>query len=150
MHMRTLLTAALFAFTAMLFSACNSADAQTQEVVMYSSPSCGCCGKWADHLAENGFTVRTEHVNDMTPVKMQHGIPYELSSCHTAVVDGYLVEGHVPADVVRRMLNEKPDIRGITVPGMPIGSPGMEGPNPQPYDIIALNNDGTTQVYASR
>ncbi|MFW5955134.1 MAG: DUF411 domain-containing protein [Rhodothermales bacterium] len=117
---------------------------------MYKSPTCACCEKWAEHLEENGFEVARENVNDLAPVKMRHGVPYQMSSCHTAVVGDYVVEGHVPADVVRRMLREKPDIKGIAVPGMPIGSPGMEGPNPQSYDVIALKKDGSREVYASR
>ena len=86
----------------------------------------------------------------LTRVRIHPGVPPHLSSCHTGVVDGYVVEGHVPADVIDRMLKERPDIRGLAVPGMPIGSPGMEGPNPQPYDVLALMHDGSTQVYATR
>lgn len=148
--MRNMLTVPLLLLAMLFLAACTTAEGQTPEVVMYKSPTCGCCEKWAEHLEANGFDVRREDRNDLTPVKMQHGIPYELGACHTATVGDYVVEGHVPADVIKRMLEEKPDIRGITVPGMPIGSPGMEGPNPQSYDILALKKDGTTEVYATR
>lgn len=137
-------------FSAMLLSACSSSDARSHDLVMYKTPSCGCCEFWAVHLEENGFNVKREDLNNLALTKMQHGISPQLSSCHTGVVEGYVVEGHVPADVIDRMLRERPDIRGLAVPGMPIGSPGMEGPNPQPYDVLALMNDGSTQVYATR
>lgn len=132
-----------------ILAGCSRAAAEDQAVV-YMTPTCGCCHLWVDHLEENGFDVRVEMVNNLTPVKMEHGIPYELGSCHTAVIGGYLVEGHVPADVIKRMLDEQPDIKGIAVPGMPIGSPGMEGPNPEPYDVLAFRPDGSRAVYASR
>lgn len=124
----------------------------SSEVVVYKTPTCGCCSKWVTHLEEAGFTVKTTDLPDLTQIKKQFGVPGKLQSCHTAIVDGYLVEGHVPADVVSKMLNEKPEIAGISVPGMPIGSPGMEvegRPNDK-YDIIAFDKTGNTSVYASR
>lgn len=148
--LRTLIPLLLFVGAALLISACTSSAGRSNDVVMYKTPACGCCEYWAVHLEENGFKVKREDLNSLAQTKMQYGIPPHLSSCHTAVVDGYTVEGHVPADVISRMLRERPDIRGLAVPGMPIGSPGMEGPNPQPYDVLALMNDGSTQVYASR
>lgn len=120
------------------------------EMVVYKSPTCGCCEMWIDHVEEAGFTVDAEDVQDLRPVKAENGITPELSSCHTAIVEGYVIEGHVPADVIARLLEERPDIRGLTVPGMPIGSPGMEQGTPQPYDILAIGRDGSTSVYASR
>lgn len=140
---------AIFLMLGLTMAACTSAQADTPTATVYRSPSCGCCEKWVEHLEENGFKVKREDANDRTPLKMRHGVPYQLASCHTAVIGDYVVEGHVPADVIRRMLEEKPDIKGIGVPGMPIGSPGMEGPNPESYDIIAFGEDGTS-VYASR
>ncbi|HSH45359.1 MAG TPA: DUF411 domain-containing protein [Longimicrobiales bacterium] len=121
------------------------------EVVVYKSPTCGCCTNWVDHMRESGFTVRTV---DLTPSalaqrKAEAGVPGDLDSCHTAVVDGYAVEGHVPANVVARLLEDRPAVAGISVPGMPIGSPGMEGPNPEAYDVIAFDRNGERVVYES-
>jgi hypothetical protein len=142
---------ALFALVLGTFvlAGCSSAEADDRNVV-YMTPTCGCCQLWVDHLEENGIDVEVRLVDNLTPAKMDNSIPYDLGSCHTAVIGGYVVEGHVPADVIKRMLNEKPDIKGIAVPGMPIGSPGMEGPNPEPYDILAFRADGSRAVYASR
>lgn len=147
--LRSLAGIAVFLMLALTMSACTSAQADTQTATVYRSPACGCCEKWVSHLEENGFKVKREDMNDRTPLMMRHGVPYNVSSCHTAVIGDYVVEGHVPADVIKRMLEEKPDIKGIGVPGMPIGSPGMEGPNPEPYDVIAFGEGGTS-VYASR
>lgn len=91
--------------------------------------------------------VDAEH---LAPVKAEHGVPRELEACHTAIVDGYVVEGHVPADVVRRLLEERPDVRGVAVPGMPIGAPGMDGPNPQPYNVYTFDAGGNAVVYERR
>lgn len=120
-------------------------------VTVYKSPTCGCCAKWVTHLQENGFEVKTVDMPDVGPQKAQLGLPRALSSCHTAVVDGYVVEGHVPASDVKRLLTERPDVAGIAVPGMPIGSPGMEveGRAAQKYDVIAYTKDGQTSVFAS-
>lgn len=102
------------------------------------------------HLRDNGFEVEAIDVVDMGVVKAQHGIARDLQGCHTAVVDGYKIEGHVPADLIKRLLEERPAIAGLAVPGMPPGSPGMESANPQPYDIIAFDGQGGRSVYASR
>jgi hypothetical protein len=104
------------------------------------------------HLQENGFEVKEENTSQLGQVKQRLGVPPQLASCHTAEVEGYFVEGHVPADVIRRMLDEKPAIAGLAVPGMPVGSPGMEVPGvaAQPYEIIAWTRDGTTSVYDRR
>ena len=104
---------------------------------------------WVAHLEANGFTVKTTDVRDLNAVKTEAGVPAVLSSCHTALVDGYVVEGHVPADDVKRLLSERPAIAGISVPGMPIGSPGMEGPNPQPFDVVAFDEDGAFSRFSS-
>ena len=93
------------------------------EMTVYKSPTCGCCGKWITHMEENGFQVNAVDVLEMNIVKQKYGVSRELASCHTAVVDGYVVEGHVPADDVKRLLSEKPDVMGLSVPGMPVGSP---------------------------
>lgn len=120
------------------------------EIVIYKSPTCGCCTKWASYLEDNGFSVTQIKTQNLNTVKQNQHIPPNLSSCHTAIVDGYVVEGHVPVNAIRRMLKEKPAIKGITVPGMPIGSPGMEqGTTKQPYDVLAIHADGSTAVYES-
>ena len=144
---RSLLTLA----TLGLLAACSPApQSQSIEVVVYKSATCACCVKWADHLRDAGFSVTTENVADLSWVKREYGIEREFASCHTAIVDGYVVEGHVPADVVQRLLEERPAIVGLTVPGMPIGSPGMEGPNPEHYEILSFDREGRTEVYARR
>jgi hypothetical protein len=119
-------------------------------VVVYKSPTCGCCNKWVDHMKEHGFTVVTHDMNDVTPMKQQLGVPANHTSCHTAKVAGYTIEGHVPADLVRKMLNEKATFRGLAVGGMPMGSPGMEGVIKQEYDVMAFDEKGNVQVYARR
>ncbi len=133
-----------------LMAACTPSEASLPTVTVYKSPTCGCCEQWTEHLRENGFPVKTLDMPDVTPMKNRFGVPPGLGSCHTAVVGGYVVEGHVPADVIRRMLSEKPDVTGLAVPGMPVGSPGMEGARPQPYDIVAFDQKGRQTVYAKR
>ena len=120
-------------------------------VTVYKSPTCGCCSLWADHLSENGFEVKTIDMPDVRPMKEQFGLPADLGSCHTAVVDGYVIEGHVPASDVKRLLAERPDVTGLAVPGMPIGSPGMEveGRPAEAYDVIAFTKGGERSVFAS-
>jgi hypothetical protein len=104
------------------------------------------------HLQANGFKVQKKDVfgKQFADVKSKHGVPSRLHSCHTAVIDGYIIEGHVPADLIKRMLKERPPIVGLAVPGMPVGSPGMEGPNPEPYEVFAFDKQGRTTVYARR
>ena len=104
---------------------------------------------WVAHLEENGFTVKATDVPNINRVKQTAGVPGQVASCHTAIVDGYVVEGHVPAEDIKQLLADRPAIKGIAVPGMPIGSPGMEGPNPQPYDVIAFDEDGDLTRFAS-
>jgi hypothetical protein len=121
------------------------------EVRAYMSPTCGCCSLWVEHLEENGFEVERVYRDDMRVVKQSFGITDRLVSCHTAIVNGYVVEGHVPAADIRRLLAEAPDgIRGLAVPGMPIGSPGMEvDDRVDPYDVLAIGADGSVEVFAS-
>ncbi len=127
------------------------AESATPGVTVYKSPTCGCCGKWIDHLRANGFQVTARDVADVDAYKQQYGVPRHLASCHTAVVEGYVIEGHVPADVVRRLLAERPKVRGLSVPGMPIGSPGMEqGARKDPYDVVAFDRAGRVTVYERR
>ena len=153
MHiMKILASTTLFAFTFFFASACQSQPDTLPEVVVYKTPTCGCCAKWVDHLKEAGFEVDTNDMESLATIKKQFGVSSQNQSCHTAIVGGYVVEGHVPADVVRRMLTEKPDIVGIAVPGMPIGSPGMEveGRPAERYQVIAFDKAGNNTVYAQR
>ena len=124
--------------------------ADATDIAVYKDPQCGCCAKWADHLRRNGFQVTTRDVAAMNKVKATHGVPAPLASCHTAIVDGYVVEGHVPAAAIQRLLRECPRIKGIAVPGMPAGSPGMEGPRASRYDILSFDAEGKTGIYESR
>jgi hypothetical protein len=117
---------------------------------VFLTPTCGCCGFWADHMVAAKFNVTREVTRDLQSVPARKRVPQHLQSCHTSVIGQYVVEGHVPADVVRQLLKEQPKIAGIAVPGMPIGSPGMEGPNPRSYSIIAFRADGTTYEFARR
>jgi len=120
-------------------------------ITMYKSPTCGCCGAWGDHMKANGFAVTVKDEENMSAIKTDVGVPGRLQSCHTAVVEGYVVEGHVPADLVKKLLAEKPRVVGIAVPGMPVGSPGMEQGNArQPYDVVTWDAQGRTTVYAKR
>jgi hypothetical protein len=131
-------------------TAAQKAAPAAQPIVVYKTATCGCCGKWVDHLKAAGFapTVNTVQTMDETPMRKR--IPATLRSCHTATLEGYLVEGHVPADVIRKLLKEKPRVEGIAVPGMPAGSPGMESSNPEPYDIVAFDATGKTSVFAKK
>ena len=120
------------------------------EVVVYKSPSCGCCKKWVEHVQATGFRVTVHDTTNLTAVAEHYGVPHKLTACHTAVVDGYVVEGHVPADVIQRLLKERPGIAGVAVAGMPAGSPGMESDTPAKYYILTFDKNGATSVYGSR
>ena len=119
-------------------------------LTVHKSPSCGCCVKWIAHMREAGFQVAVNDTDDMLPVKERVGIPYGKGSCHTAEVGGYFVEGHVPAADVKRLLAERPDAKGLTVPGMPLGSPGMEMPDGrvQDFTVELVEMDGSTRAFA--
>ena len=121
-------------------------------VVVYKTPTCGCCNAWVDHVRENGFAVVTHDMSDaeLAVRKGDLGVPAGRISCHTATVRGYVVEGHVPADLIQRMIDERAAIRGLTVPGMPMGSPGMEGLIKQDYEVLAFDSTGAVTVYAKR
>lgn len=117
-------------------------------ILVFKDPSCGCCSKWIDHMIANGFSAQVTD-GDMTPVKKRYQVPRALESCHTAAVGGYVIEGHVPASDVRRLLAEKPkDILGLTIPGMPASAPGMDVKPFQPYEVLTFNVKGQTTVYA--
>ena len=145
---RTLVASALLGLTTL--GGISTAVADDDEVVMYKDPNCGCCGKWAEHMRTHGFKVKEVATTQMGQVKGEAGVPQAFGFCHIAKVGGYVVEGHVPAADVRRMLTEKPAIAGISAPGMPMGSPGMEGPYPADrYDVVSFDAQGRTAVYAS-
>lgn len=119
-----------------------------REMTVYHDPNCGCCGKWVEHMRAHGFAVETVPTNDMNSIKLDLGVPRNLPSCHTAVVDDYVIEGHVPAEDVQRLLAARPDARGLSVPGMPLGSPGMEmGDRRMAYDVILFDEDGETTIF---
>ena len=117
--------------------------AQAAEVTVYKSPTCGCCVAWVDHLRDNGFSVIVQEHDDLGPIKMLLGVPDALQACHSATVGGYVIEGHVPARDIRRLLDEQPRGIGLAVAGMPMGSPGMElGGEPDPYQVILFGAEG--------
>jgi hypothetical protein len=126
-----------------------AALADNPEMHVFKSPSCGCCGVWVDHMREAGFSVKITDMDDVSPAKKHFGVADDLQACHTAVVDGYVVEGHVPAADVKRLLAERPKATGISVPGMPIGSPGMEyGDRREPYDVVLFDRNGAHSVFS--
>ena len=125
-----------------------SASIDLPPVLVHKTATCGCCNGWIDHLREAGFDVEARDTRTLHTLKADVGVPAQLASCHTAIIDGYVVEGHVPAYVIRQLLEERPEVTGISVPGMPIGSPGMEGPNPQPYSVYAFDRGGRAEVFA--
>lgn len=127
----------------------SAASGAPIKVVMYQNPACGCCGEWAKHMEREGFEVEIQKTAELNRIKEREGITAETAACHTAIVDGYVVEGHVPVRDVKRLLLERPDVLGITVPGMPAGSPGMEGPRSDSFDVLTFDKDGKTAVYAS-
>lgn len=123
--------------------------AERPAIAVYKNAYCGCCKVWIDHLRDEGFQVEAHDVENLQPLKEEVGVPFGMGSCHTAKVGGYFVEGHVPAADISRLLREKPKAKGLTVPGMPIGSPGMEqGDRVDPYEVHLVHEDGTTSVYA--
>ena len=126
----------------------TSVSAQ-QTISVYKNEGCGCCEKWVEHLQKNGFSVKAHNVPDLAAYRAKSGIPESLAACHTARVGAYAIEGHVPAREIKRLLAERPKARGLAVPGMPAGSPGMESDRPQPYDVLLVKPDGTTAVFQS-
>jgi hypothetical protein len=126
-----------------------AAPAFATEVTVYKSPTCGCCKQWVSHMQANGFTVKAHDVADIVHYKTANGVPTMLGSCHTAIVNGYVIEGHVPASDIKRLLKERPPVRGLAVPGMPNGSPGMEqGGHPDHYNVLTFDAQGHTTVYS--
>ena len=118
-------------------------------MTVWKSPSCGCCGNWVKHMEQAGFKVQVHNIENLDGVKMSARIPENLQSCHTAIVGGYTIEGHVPAADIERLLKEKPEVMGLAVPGMPSGSPGMENGEYDPYDVVTFTRQGETGVFSS-
>ncbi len=137
---------------ALAVSGCSrtTAEPALPAVAVHKSATCGCCKLWVERLRSAGFEVEVHDVDNLNAVKQRVGIPYGMGSCHTAEVEGYFVEGHVPVEDIKRLLRERPDAKGLTVPGMPAGSPGMEVPSGevQPYDVMLVGRDGSTSVFA--
>lgn len=139
---RILLTLAL-----LLCGAAYAADT----IEVWKSPDCGCCNAWIDHLKAAGFKVKANNVGDVDAARKRNGVPQALGACHTARVGGYAIEGHVPAADIKRLLKERPKAAGLAVPGMPLGSPGMESPDgrAQPYDVLLFRGDGSRKAFTS-
>jgi hypothetical protein len=116
---------------------------------VYKDPGCRCCKNWIEHLVKHGYAVDAKDTPAMAEIKRTLGVPEALTACHTAVVNGYLIEGHVPAADIAKLLKEKPKVAGLAVPGMPMGSPGMEGPGQQHYQVLSFDKSGKTKVFAS-
>jgi hypothetical protein len=138
----------LWIFAAAIFGPAGYAADKPVAITVYRSPTCGCCGKWIEHLKQNNFNVKDIVSDDMDAIKAKHGVPKEMASCHTAIVDGYVVEGHVPASDIMKLLKTKPKLTGLAVPGMVTGSPGMEmGGRVDPYDVISFDKENRFQVF---
>jgi hypothetical protein len=119
-------------------------------IEVFKDASCGCCSIWVEHLKAAGFTAIASNSTNMTAIKDEHKVPAQARSCHTALVGGYVLEGHVPASDVQRLLKERPRVLGLAVPGMPLGSPGMEAPGGKPYDVLTFDKDGKTAVFSTQ
>ncbi|MBP53687.1 DUF411 domain-containing protein [Marinobacter sp.] len=125
------------------------AEDELKDIHVYKSPTCGCCTDWVDHLKENGFKVEVTETNNLNPIKIDAGLTPSLASCHTAFVGDYVIEGHVPANDIHRLIAEAPKAKGLSVPGMPAGSPGMEvGGRKDHYQVLMFNDSGQTKVFA--
>ncbi|MQA90641.1 MAG: DUF411 domain-containing protein [Gemmatimonas sp.] len=123
--------------------------AEATEIVVYATPTCGCCSAWVEHLQENGFEVEVVHQDDLSAIRREHGLPPELMSCHMGIVEGFAIEGHVPASTVQRLVAERPAVLGIAAPGMPMGSPGMEHPDgiTQQFEVYSWDASGATEIF---
>lgn len=128
----------------------GSTVAVAETIDIYKRAGCECCSKWAEHLRDNGFDTRIHETDKLDKVKAELGVPKTVATCHTGKVNGYFFEGHVPADLVQKFLNERPKARGLAVPGMPAGSPGMEGPIKVEYPVLLVQPDGSYTTYATR
>lgn len=141
----------VIAVTGAAAAAFNDEPANLAEIVVYKDPNCGCCAKWVDHMRKNGFDVKVEDTGSMAEVKQRFGVAASHTSCHTSVLGDYVFEGHIPADAIQKFLAKPPaGARGLAVPGMPPGSPGMESASPRAYEILLVNKDGSTSVFDRR
>lgn len=123
-------------------------DGLAKDIIVYKNPQCGCCGKWVRYLEDKGYNVTTENTRDIYAVKQRLGVPEQLASCHTAIIDGYIVEGHITHRDIERLLTLRPDVKGIAVPGMPVGTPGMEiGNTVEPYDVVSFDENGNMKIF---
>lgn len=148
-RLKIFLAISLLAVNAVV-SAENVESENPVEIVVYRSPTCGCCEKWLAHLQQNNFSIKDIVTPDVQAIKNKYGVPAEMASCHTAIVNGYVVEGHVPATDIKALLKNKPNIAGIAVPGMPIGTPGMEmGGKKEPYKVMEFDKNGHSQIFNS-
>jgi hypothetical protein len=131
------------------YAASSVAQESKPTVTVYKTATCGCCSKWIEHMRTNGFEVKSTDMPEVTSVKTSYGVPTDAASCHTALVGGYVVEGHVPASAVKKLLKEKPKVVGIAVPGMPVGSPGMEVPSGEveAYNVVSFDKSGKMTVF---
>ena len=125
------------------------ADTAKEEIMVYKSATCGCCKKWVKHLESEGFNVKTKNISNLQPIKNKAGVERQFQSCHTAKIGGYFIEGHVPAADIKKLLKNKPVIKGLAVPGMPMGSPGMEGHRKDNYNVLAIDKNNKATVYSS-
>jgi hypothetical protein len=144
----TVAFASLALTTAAVRTSPSDASAKKPVITVYKDPSCGCCKNWIAHLIKHGYRVDAKDSPNMTEIKRTLGVPTGLTACHTAMVNGYLIEGHVPAADIDRLLAQKPKIAGLAVPGMPAGSPGMEGASAQRYQVLTFDKSGKTTVFA--
>jgi hypothetical protein len=144
MRTRSRIVKAIFAVSLMTSMPVQAAG---PKINVYKTTTCGCCGKWVEHLKANGFTPVVTDVPSTAEYRRKYGVPEQLLSCHTATVGGYSVEGHVPAADIQRLLKEKPKAQGLAVPGMPLGSPGMEAARKDPYSVLLFTSDGRTTVF---
>ena len=139
------------ALTALTLAGLTFAHAdETLKATLYKNPQCGCCEGYADYLRKNGFEVDVRPTNDLAAISSKAGVPADFQGCHTMFIDGYVVDGHVPVNTIRKLLTERPDIAGLTLPGMPMGSPGMVGQKTEPFTVYAISKNGkSTSVYTS-
>jgi len=132
-----------------MFVIAVASASQRPVIEVYKSATCGCCGKLVEHLRQHGFSVQTTDVQNLSEIKAKYNVPGQLGSCHTGIVQGYVIEGHVPATDVLRLLQERPKVVGIAVPGMPMGSPGMEGPRAEAYEVVSFDQTRQVKVFSS-
>ncbi|NOT11881.1 MAG: DUF411 domain-containing protein [Methylococcaceae bacterium] len=127
----------------------SKTETDKPDIVVYRSPTCGCCEKWIAHLKQNNFNIHAIVTDNVQSIKDKYGVPQEMASCHTAIVDGYVVEGHVPAKDILTFLKAKPKVTGISVPGMPKGTPGMEMGGKDPYDVVSFDRDHRVEIFSN-